>query len=207
MTIETTEKWISQRFRGYLPVVVDIETGGFNSQTDAILQIGVSILTADEHQKLKVAKELFYEITPFAGSNLEKSALQFTGIDPSDESREAIDEKTALKAFFSEVRTAVKAEGCKRAILTGHNAFFDLGFLNAAITRTNQKRSPFHPFSTLDTVSLGALYYNHTVLAKCCEAAEIDFDNNSAHNAAYDANKTAELFCKIINHYEKHSAS
>ncbi len=200
--VHTEQTWLSNRFRGYLPVVIDIETAGFNAKTDAILQIGACILEADPYNKLLTQEEVFYEVTPFEGANLEKSALQFTGIDPNDENRGDISEKQALKALFEVVRAAVKQNDCKRAILVGHNAFFDLGFINEAIERNNIKRSPFHPFSTLDTVSLGALHYEHTVLAKCCEAADIDFDNSAAHNALYDAQKTAELFCKIVNQHK-----
>ena len=191
--------WLSTRFRGYLPVVVDIETAGFTAATDAVLQIGACILTANAARQLQIKQELFYEVAPFAGARLDAAALQFTGIDPFAEARAAVDEKTALKGLFNAVRKAVKQHQCKRAILVGHNAFFDLGFVNAMVARTNNKRMPFHPFSTLDTVSLGALQYQNTVLSKCCEAARINFDSNQAHNAAYDARKTAELFCKIVN--------
>lgn len=204
MTSLVESTWINTRFRGYLPVVVDIETSGFNDQTDAILQIGVSILSADDDNKLAISSQHFYEVEPFEGANLEKSALQFTGIDPFAEDRNAISEKDAMKEFFKVVREAVKAADCKRAILVGHNAFFDLGFVNAAIERCNIKRVPFHPFSTLDTVSLGALFYQQTVLAKCCAEANIEFNNSEAHNAGYDAEKTAELFCKMINEFPLH---
>ena len=204
MTSSTESTWLNTRFRGYLPVVVDIETGGFNDKTDAILQIGACILAADTNNKLSIASSHFYEVAPFEGANLEKSALQFTGIAPYAEDRNDVAEATALKDFFKVVRDAVKAAGCKKAILVGHNAFFDLGFVNAGIERCNIKRVPFHPFSTLDTVSLGALFYQQTVLAKCCAQANIEFSNEAAHNAGYDAEKTAELFCKMINEFPMH---
>lgn len=198
-TIEPS--WLSTRFRGYLPVVVDIETSGFNDKTDAILQIGACTLVADAMQTLHIGERYFYEVSPFEGANIEQAALQFTGIDPFAPDRKAVSEASAIKDFFKHVRDAVKAADCKRAILVGHNAFFDLAFINAAIERCNIKRVPFHPFSTLDTVSLGALFYQQTVLAKCCAEADIDFSNSQAHNAGYDALKTAELFCKMINEF------
>lgn len=193
--------WLSERFRGYLPVVIDIETGGFNSVTDAVLEVGACILGAKDDQ-LVVEESLFFEVKPFKDANIEQSALQFTGIDPFAEGRKDISEKDAFKNVFSAARTALKKYDCKRAILVGHNAAFDMNFMNAAIERNNIKRSPFHPFSTLDTVSLGALWFQQTVLAKCCQAADIDFDNNEAHNAGYDAEKTAELFCLIVNDHQ-----
>lgn len=202
MPTRTEENWLEQRFRSYMPVVIDIETAGFNDKTDAVLQIGACTLTTNETNQLVIDQRFFYEVAPFVGANLEKSALQFTGINPDDENRGAIEEAAALKDLFTHVRESVKRHNCKRAILVGHNAFFDLGFLNAAIERSAIKRVPFHPFSTLDTVSLGALYFQHTVLAKCCLAAGIDFDNQCAHNAIYDAEKTAELFCQIVNDFD-----
>src|SRR5690349_2637481 len=39
----------AERFRGFLPVVVDIETGGFDSERDALLEIAAVIVRMDEH--------------------------------------------------------------------------------------------------------------------------------------------------------------
>lgn len=190
---------IAKRFRGFLPVVVDIETAGFNDQTDAILEIAAVILTMDEAGKLQLNETVHAHITPFEGAHLDPKALAFNGIDPHHPFRDAIDEKQALTDIFAPIRQAVKQSDCKRAILVGHNAFFDLGFINAAVERTGYKRNPFHPFSTLDTVSLSALAYGQTVLAKAAEAAGMEWDNKAAHSAVYDAEQTARLFCKIVN--------
>jgi ribonuclease T len=145
---------ISTRFRGFLPVVVDLETGGFNAKTDALLEIAAVLLTMDEDGTLRRGETVSYHVQPFPGANLEPAALQVTGIDPFHPLRPAISERDALQNVFREVRQAVKDAGCKRAILVAHNAHFDLGFLNEAIARTAIKRSPFHPFSVLDTATL-----------------------------------------------------
>jgi ribonuclease T len=92
---------------------------------------------------------------------------------------------------------------CQRAILVGHNACFDLNFLNAAIARAGIKNSPFHPFSSLDTVTLGAVAYGQTVFARIAQAANIPWDQSEAHSAVYDAQKTAELFCKVVNRWRE----
>lgn len=179
--------------------MVDIETAGFNPQTDAILEIAAVILRMQDNQDLACAQTVHYHVQPFAGANLDPRALAFNGIDPHHPFREASVERDALSGLFQAVRHAVKASDCKRAILVGHNAFFDLGFINAAVERCRIKRNPFHPFSTLDTVSLSALAYGQTVLAKSVEKAGMDWDSSSAHSALYDAEQTAKLFCKIIN--------
>ncbi|MBT8448641.1 MAG: ribonuclease T, partial [Gammaproteobacteria bacterium] len=156
---------IAKRFRGFLPVVIDIETGGFNDQTDAVLEIAAVTLKMDDNGELSLHETVHTHVEPFEGANLDPKALAFNGIDPDHPFRDALAEKEALKKIFTPIRKAVKESDCNRAILVGHNAFFDLGFINAAVERTNYKRNPLHPFSTLDTVSLSALAYGQTVLA------------------------------------------
>jgi len=194
---------MAARFRGYLPVVVDVETGGFNSQTDALLEVAATCLEMDENGFLFPAHSLFFRVEPFAGANIEQAALEFTGIRLGHPLRMAVTEEHALSEIFRSVRKAIKASGCKRAVLVGHNSHFDLGFINAAVARCNIKRNPFHPFSSFDTATLAGLAYGQTVLAKACEAAGIDFDKNEAHSARYDTEKTAELFCGIVNRWKE----
>lgn len=189
---------IKDRIRGYLPVVIDIETAGFNCETDAMLEICAVIIGVNEAGVFYPKKPIHFHVAPFKGANLEESALKFNGIDVDNPLRMAVDEKQALSEIFESVRVEVKSESCSRAILVGHNAFFDLGFLYAAGSRAKLK-NPFHQFSTLDTVSLSALYYGETVLAKAMQVANIEWDNSCAHSALYDTEKTAELFCKIFN--------
>jgi ribonuclease T len=195
---------LAERFRGYFPVVVDVETAGFNAQTDALLEIAASILQCDPQTGLfSIKQTIHYHVTPFEGANLEKAALEFNGIDPYNPLREAVDEETALKEIFKLIRKEMKAVNCKRAVMVAHNAAFDLGFLNAATERCNIKRSPFHPFVSFDTTTLSGLALGQTVLAKACATANINFDNKEAHSALYDTEKTAELFCFIVNRYQQ----
>mgnify|MGYP000315482401 CR=1 FL=1 len=190
---------ISDRFRGFLPVVVDLETGGFNAATDAVLEIAACILAMDNFGRLSIAETISVDVEPFEGANVDPRALEFTGINLEDPERDPLPEKEALRRITQPVRKAVRETGCQRAILVGHNPAFDLGFLNAAIERTDFKRSPFHPFSSFDTATLGGLAFGQTVLARAVEAAGIEWNAAAAHSAEYDATKTAELFCKIVN--------
>lgn len=198
-----TKHAMANRFRGFLPVVVDVETAGFNSRTDALLEIAAVTLTMDENGFLIIDQSFEAQVEPFEGANLEKSALDFTGIDPYDPDRESVPEREALENIFKPVRKAIKAHDCKRAILVGHNASFDQGFVNAASDRADIKRNPFHPFSTFDTASLAGLAFGQTVLAKACQVAGIEFDGKKAHSALYDTTKTAELFCIIVNRWKE----
>jgi ribonuclease T len=192
---------IKDRIRGYLPVVIDIETGGFNDKNDAMLEICAIMIGIDKDGVFYPKNLQHFHIKPFKGANLEPAALKFNGIDVDNPLRMAVSEKDAFGEIFQAVFTEMKTEQCTRAILVGHNAFFDLGFLTAASHRTKIK-SPFHQFSTIDTVSLSALYYGETVLAKAMCVAGIEWDDASAHSALYDTQKTAELFCKIFNAQE-----
>ena len=194
---------MSNRFRGYLPVVLDVETGGFNPGTDALLESAIAIIQMNDSGFLEMGETLSFNIKPFQGANIEDAALQFTGIDPDHPFRYAIDEKEALEKMFSKVRKEIKRTGCHRAIVVAHNASFDHSFLCRAAERCEIKRNPFHPFSTFDTATLAGLAYGQTVLARACEAAGISFNNDEAHSAAYDCNKTAELFCQIVNKWER----
>lgn len=190
---------IKKRFRGFLPVVVDVETGGFNNQTDALLEIAAVILDMDEDGLIKPVESINAYVEPFEGSHIDPKSLEVTGIDLNHPLRQTLDEKSALGKIFSPVRKKIKETGCTRAVLVGHNAHFDLGFVHAAAERAGIKRNPFHPFSCFDTVTLSALAYGQTVLARAVKAAEIEWDSGQAHSALYDTEKTAELFCTIIN--------
>ena len=195
---------LSKRFRGYLPVVIDIETGGFNSQTDAILEIAAVFVDFDENNLLKPTETIAYHVLPFQGANLDPKAMAFTGIDPYHPFRFAKDELTVFQELFKAIRAQIKKTGCQRAVLVAHNTIFDMSFMQAAAERHQLKRNPFHPFSAIDTVALSAVFLGQTVLAKACDAAGIIFDKDEAHSAIYDAQRTAELFCKLTNQWQKH---
>lgn len=193
---------IAERFRGFLPVAVDVETGGFNCKTDALLEIAAVLIDPREDGTLTRGETFRYHVKPFEGANLEPASLAINGIDPDHPLRPAIDERDALQRIFREVRRAVREHRCTRAILVGHNASFDLGFLNEAINRSEIKRNPFHPFSSFDTATLCGVAYGQTVLSRAVQAAGMPWDEESAHSAAYDAEVTADLFCDIVNRFQ-----
>ncbi len=201
MNVDTTE--LAHRFRGFQPVVVDVETGGFNAKTDALLELAVCIIDMDEDGWLSPREVMVRHIAPFSGANIEAAALEFNGIRPDHPLRPSVPEDQALRELLRPVREALKESQCKRAVLVGHNAHFDLGFLNAAVERVGYKRNPFHPFSCFDTATLGGLAYGQTVLARAVAAAGLDWDGSRAHSAAYDTERTASLFCTICNRWRQ----
>lgn len=190
---------LKHHFRGFLPVVVDVETGGFNARTDALLELAAVILGAGEDGQLVRQQTVFAQVQPFPGANIEKAALEVNGIKIDSPLRMALPEREALDKIFRPIRNAVSENGCSRAILVGHNAHFDLGFVNAAVERTAIKRCPFHPFSVFDTATLGGVLLGQTVLAKALQVTGLGHDSREAHSAIYDAEKTADLFCLLVN--------
>lgn len=196
------EHMMKSRFRGYLPVVIDVETGGFNPKTDALLEIAAVILDFNHEGQLVPVATHHAHVEPFDGANIEQAAIEFNGIQPDNPLRGAVPEGEALRTIFREVRKAQKDAGCQRAVLVGHNATFDHNFMMAAAERSGLKRNPFHPFVTFDTTALSALALGQTVLIKACHAAGISFDAKEAHSAVYDTERTAELFCWIVNKWQ-----
>jgi ribonuclease T len=194
---------MAERFRGFLPVIVDVETGGFDAERDALLEIAVVVPSMDADGFLHAHPAVSSHVEPFPGANLDPRSLEITGIDPDNPLRGALSERLALDHVFAPVRRAMRDTGCQRAILVGHNAAFDLSFLNAAVRRCAHKRNPFHPFSCFDTATLSGLAFGQTVLSKSVLAAGHAFDTREAHSAIYDAERTAELFCTIVNRWRQ----
>jgi ribonuclease T len=194
---------IATRFRGFLPVVVDVETGGFNPATDALLEVAAVFVQLNDDGRIAPGEKHRYMVKPFEGANLEPASLQVTGIEPYNPMRPAVDEGEALRRLFTEIRREVKAQECKRAVLVGHNAFFDLQFINAAVERCAIKRNPFHPFSSFDTATLAGVAFGQTVLSRAVAAAGFAWEEERAHSALYDAEQTALVFCEIVNRFRE----
>ena len=203
MADENVNMLMSKRFRGFFPVVVDVETGGFNAKKDALLEIGALTLKIDERGHLEISETFACHVEPFPDANMDPKSLEINGIDPFHPFRFAKPENNAIREFFKFVSTGMKQNGCSRAIMIGHNTPMDLNFINAAADRNKITRNPFHPFSTFDTVSLAGLAYGQTVLSRAVEAAGLEWHSGKAHSALYDATKTAELFCTIVNRWSE----
>ena len=207
MNAEPALPRMAKRFRCFLPVVVDVETGGFDCTRHALLEIAAAPIEMDDDGRLSPGEIITTHVEPFAGSEIDPKSLEVTGIDIGHPFRDAKPERAALDHVFNGMRAAMRRSGCQRAILVGHNAHFDLGFINAAVARVQHKRNPFHPFSVFDTVTLGGLAYGQTVLSRAVQAAGLDWDAGAAHGAVYDTERTAQLFCAVMNRWKEYSGS
>lgn len=193
---------LAARFRGYYPVIIDIETSGLDPHCHAILEIAAIFPEMDEQGYLNSVDKIHFHVMPFEGAELDPKALSFTGIDPFNPLRNTVDEREALTEIFKKVRKYQKLNDCNRAIIVAHNASFDQGFINKATDRCKLKRVPFHPFASFDTASMAGLTLGQTVLAKACAEAGVDYNNKEAHSALYDTEVTAELFYYMVNRYK-----
>ena len=203
MSSAFSSKQISKRFRGFLPIIVDVETAGFEPKVHALLEIAAVPVQFNNVGHLEPTDCIATHVEPFPGSQLDQKALEFNGIDPHHPFRFAKPEKEALEHIFKPIRTLLKKHNCTRAILVGHNPLFDLGFLQAAVERSHIKKNPFHSFSSFDTATLAGLAFGQTVLARAVQAAGLEWNEKEAHSAIYDAERTAELFCTIVNRWDK----
>ena len=189
---------LKNRFRKYLPVVIDLETGGFDPSKNPILEIAMQFIEINNN-KFILGEGIRYHVIPESQLEIDPDSLEFTKIHLNHPLRQAIAAEEAIKNICKLVNKQRSKEECSRAILVGHNAHFDLSFLQANIERYDIKNSPFHPFSVIDTVSLGAAFTGQTVLARIAKELSIDYDNDLAHSAAYDAEITAKVFCDLLN--------
>jgi ribonuclease T len=204
MTSNNTDKNIiptNKRFDGYLAVVIDVETGGIDPKKCALLELAAIVIHCDETGRLVQQEKYFTtHVTPFDGAIIEEKALEINKIIPDHPFRLAVDEKIALEKLDAFTREALNRFQCRRAILVGHNAHFDLSFLNAARDRCRLiQTNPYHRFTCFDTATLAGAALSKTVLAKALKAAGIEHNKERAHSALYDTQCTAELFCYVCN--------
>ena len=196
---DTAALTLEKRFRGFLPVVVDVETGGFDCNVNSLLEIAAVPIDISPEGLLIPGPTVSAHVEPAEGTVVDPRSLEITKIKLDHPLRMALTEKEALDKVFAHIRVAMKKHSCKRAILVGHNATFDLNFVNAAAERCQHKRNPFHPFSVFDTVTLGGALWGQTVLARIAIASGLEWDGNFAHSAIYDTEQTAHLFCEALN--------
>ena len=190
-------KTLNRLFAGFLPVVVDVETAGVNPQTDALLEVAACVLQLKDGQL--VPGDVWHEhVTPYPGLCVHQEALDINRIIPDHPFRMALLEEEALKSLIEFVKNHCQSQSCERAILIGHNAHFDLEFLNQAYLRHNLT-SPFHRFRVMDTVTLSMVHLGVSVLAKALRRTRIGYDPDQAHGALYDTIQTARLFCHLYH--------
>src|SRR5690606_1545008 len=100
---------MAARFRGYLPVVVDVETGGFNCATDALLEIAATTIGMDEGGFLYPEHSQYFHAESVTRANIAQAALDFTRIRLDHTLRMAVSEEHALTEIFRSLLKSLKA--------------------------------------------------------------------------------------------------
>src|ERR1700743_3706840 len=103
-----TNTLMARRFRGFLPVVIDVETGGFHAATDALLEIAAVMIEMDPDGTLRRGPTHSFHVKPFEGGRLDPAALSITGIDPHHPLRPALPERDALQRLFPDIHHAIR---------------------------------------------------------------------------------------------------
>ncbi|RIY36702.1 exonuclease domain-containing protein [Psittacicella gerlachiana] len=193
-------EYMAKRFRGFYPLVVDIETTGIDHHENSIIQIAAVALTFDQDLNLVPYAELKLNVHPLKGNSINPDSIAITKINPFNYQRKAVDLTTALTALCKFARGAQKAHGCKRTVLTAHNVNFDKGFIYHYLEKCKIKRIPFHPFTVFDTSVLGAMFLADSRLKIAINKLPNEtFDSSKAHDALFDAHECAKLFAYCVN--------
>eukprot|EP00903_Cladosiphon_okamuranus_P004308 g4306.t1 len=166
--LNSVSSGISERFRGYLPVVIDVETGGFDCRTNALLEISAVPVIFDQEQKLVTGESVSVNVEAFPGAVVEESSLQFTGIDLDDPNRQAIPEKDALMTVFQPIRQLIQiaadpakaadytSRGNLVAVVSNGTAVLGLGAIGALASKPvmEGKAVLFKKFADIDVFDI-----------------------------------------------------
>ena len=193
----------NERFGGLLPIVVDMETSGINPDSNAILELASIVLYLNDKLDLQCGNFFSCHVRPFPSSKIDPSSMYINTIEIENPFRLALSEEEAINRLFRFVYMNLRNFGCRKAVLVGHNANFDLAFLESARKRYKID-SPFHTFTVIDTATIGAVFYGKTVLANVVNASNMRFNPKLAHSAIYDAKITTDLFCSVTNSQERY---
>ena len=187
---------MQNRFRGFMPVVIDVECGGFIPYRCTVGNCR-SVVGDSGDGSLAAWGNWRYHVQPFPAptsngvTRCDGLSILFTRYAQRFQRRSA-------HAIVQEISQAMKDNDCTRAILVGHNACFDLNFLNAAVARTEIKRNPFHPFSSFDTATLAGVAFGQTGYRSRFKRPESLGIRTNAFGA-YDAQQTADCFARSAN--------
>src|SRR3546814_15283297 len=92
---------MAERFRGYLPVVVDVETGGFDWNRHALLEIAAVPIELDDAGRFVPGEVASAHLEPAPGTSIDPKSLEVTGIILDHPFRMAKPEKAALDHVFA----------------------------------------------------------------------------------------------------------
>ena len=174
--------------------VTDLECTGLEPQRHEIIQIArVVIDTVDHHIVTSLTMSQY--IQPARWDQRDDEAMEVNGITLSKLQAEGISPDLALEYFCQDVNW-------DETVLAAWGVDFETKFLREAFRQVGRD-VPFH-YKVIDVRSLGHLprarmgFSEYMGLGESCDFYSVHFDRGRAHDALYDATKTADLALELL---------
>ncbi len=169
---------------------IDIETTGFNVETQEIIEIGCVIVKQNDGVLGEVVEEFELKIKPERLDLADPEALSINGYNEAE----------WLFAMTLEQAMKVFAEKTKECIFAAHNAAFDWSFIAKAFATTQVENQMF--YAKIDTISFAlAKLHNNPEVTRYSLGALCDYfgiTNDRAHTALADTRATVEMYRKLL---------
>ena len=168
-------------------VVFDLETTGLSSRHDYVIEFGAVVMYKGS---VKEQKDFFIKPPIEVTTNIK----ELTNIS---------DEQLANARTFEECKDEI-LEFVKDRVLVAHNASFDYGFLNEELSRLGLDKLTNPVIDTLD-LSRSMFKRRSYSLGSICKQYGVDYDEEVAHRANYDADVLAQAFNLMLKDLAKNN--
>ena len=165
-------------------IVFDLETTGFSSVDNKIIEIGATSINAGKISSFQTF------VNPEI--SIPRKITELTGITNSDVS----DAPTINKALFEFLKFCDFKNN--DVILVAHNANFDIPFINQNLYNCFDVMINSDVICTLE-MARNIYDFKSNKLIDVAKNLKIKFDTTEAHRADHDSNITAKVFMTMIN--------
>lgn len=164
-------------------IIFDTETTGLDSREDRIIEIGGLELV----NRFPSGRTFHVYLNP-QGRNVHPDAQAVHGISNAD-----LADKPAFHEIVGEF-----LEFVADAKLVAHNATFDMGFVNAELTRIGEL--PIGPDRVIDTLAIARRKHpmGPNSLDALCKRYGVDNSRRSFHGALLDAELLADVYIELM---------
>lgn len=192
-------------YNGYKYCFIDVETTGTDRVRNHVFQVSGRVTTPD----LEILESFDFVFRPHSLEHVESGALEKTRMTVEDLAALPMSSSVAYSQFVEMLgRHVAKFDKKDKMHFVAYNAGFDSDFMRAwfGVNGDSYFGSWFwHPPIC---VMQAAAWLTQRVrgalpdfkLGTVCRAAELGWDENQAHNADYDIEKTMQLF-RYLNEY------
>lgn len=174
----------------------DVESGGLDDSKHSLLRIGLVIW---KNGIILDKLEIFIKSDNYC---YDEESMKINKIDLNWLTINGISEQQAIEEINSFVN---KYFPNSKALLGGHNIYFDIAFLKRLYRENSISFSSYFEHRTIDTCSIMKYLYFCDKLPKqvqsltsACKYFNFEIDDNERHGALYDAEITSEVFTKLL---------